>query len=83
MHFSAIERVLAGIAAAYLAYRLWTGMQIGIIYGDGDNDVHAKTHPTAYALTAAASMFAITILSLIAIGPTIVEQLIRMLAHTR
>jgi hypothetical protein len=36
------------------------------MYGDGDRDVHADTHPTAYALTMVSYMMIIGLLGYIA-----------------
>jgi hypothetical protein len=63
-----MDRVLAGLAAGYFAYRLWSGWGDGVIYGDGDEDVHADKHPTAFVLTALSVVFVIAILTFIAIG---------------
>jgi hypothetical protein len=49
------DRILAGLAAAYFAYRLWSGWGEGIIDGDGDEDVRADEHPTAFVLWPSAS----------------------------
>jgi hypothetical protein len=62
------DRVLAALAAAYFAYRLWSGWGEGIIYGDGDMDVRADEHPTAFALTALSIVLVVAILACIAIG---------------
>jgi hypothetical protein len=62
------DRILAGMVAVYFAYRLWSGWGDGIIYGDGDMDVHADQHPTAFVLTALASIAVITICACIALG---------------
>jgi hypothetical protein len=63
-----VDRILAGAAAAYFAHRLWSGWSEGIIYGDGDMDVHADRHPTAFVLTALASIAVIVICACIALG---------------
>jgi hypothetical protein len=63
-----IDRVLAGLAAAYSAYRLWTGARDGIVYGDGDRKVQADTHPAAYVLTMLSLMLLVGLLGYIAIG---------------
>jgi hypothetical protein len=55
------DRLIAGLAAAYFAYRLWSGWGEGVIYGDGDNDVHADEHPTAFVLTALSVVMVIAI----------------------
>jgi hypothetical protein len=68
MPMTVAERILAGIVAAYFAYRLWSGWAGGIIYGDGDMDVHADQHPTAFVLTALASIAVIAICVCIAVG---------------
>jgi hypothetical protein len=52
MHIST-DRIIAGLAAAYFAYRLWSGWGDGTIYGDGNMDVHADKHPTTFVLTVA------------------------------
>ncbi len=67
------DRILAGIAAAYFAYRLWSGWGDGIIYGDGDMDVRADEHPTAFVLTAISSIILIVICVCIALGPDAVS----------
>jgi hypothetical protein len=68
MPMTAADRILAGLVAAYFAYRLWSGWGEGIIYGDGDMDVHADRHPTAFVLTALASIAVIVICACIALG---------------
>jgi hypothetical protein len=65
------DRIIAGAAAAYLACRLWSGWGAGVIYGDGDDDVHADQHPTAFALTALSAVMVIAILGIIAFGSSI------------
>jgi hypothetical protein len=62
------DRIIAGAAAAYFAYRLWSGWGEGVIYGDGDEDVYADKHPTAFVLTALSVVMAIAILASIALG---------------
>jgi spore coat protein U-like protein len=62
------DRMLAGMAAAYFAYRLWSGWGEGIIYGDGDMDVRVNEHPTAFVLTALSIILVVVILACIAIG---------------
>ena len=63
-----MDRALAGAAAAYFAYRLWAGWGDGIIYGDGDQDVRADEHPSAFVLTALSVIFVIVVLGCIAVG---------------
>ena len=65
---SSTDRIIAGAAALYFGYRLLSGMSVGVMYGDGDRDVHAETHPTAYALTIVSYIFLIGICAYIAIG---------------
>jgi hypothetical protein len=74
-----MDRVLAGLAAGYFAYRLWSGWGDGVIYGDGDEDVHADKHPTAFVLTALSVVFVIAILTFIAIG----SHMIKLVAVTK
>jgi hypothetical protein len=62
------DRILASLAAAYFAYRLWSGWGDGIIYGDGDVDVRADEHPTAFTLTALSVILVIALLACIAVG---------------
>jgi hypothetical protein len=62
------DRILAGLAAAYFAYRLWSGWGEGIIFGDGDEDVRADEHPTAFVLTALSVILLIAMLGCIALG---------------
>jgi hypothetical protein len=64
-----MDRILAGLAAGYFAYRLWSGWGDGVIYGDGDEDVRADEHPTAFVLTALSVVLVIAILTCIAVGP--------------
>jgi hypothetical protein len=71
MHFSITERFLAGLAAAYFGYRVWTGMTHGIMFGDGDQDVHPDTHPVAFSLTAVTSAAVAVLCAYIALGPSI------------
>ncbi len=70
-HLTTADRVLVGLVAVYFAYRLWSGWGDGVIYGDGDMDVHADEHPAAFVLTALSVMMVIVICSIIAIGPSI------------
>jgi hypothetical protein len=65
------DRVIAGVTAAYFAYRLWSGWGEGVIYGDGDNDVHAGEHPTAFVLTALSVVMVVAILVIIALGSSV------------
>jgi hypothetical protein len=73
MPMTIAERILAGLVAVYFAYRLWSGWGEGVIYGDGDMDVHADQHPTAFVLTALASIAVIAICACIALGPDAVS----------
>jgi hypothetical protein len=73
MHVTTAERILAGIVAAYFAYRLWSGWGDGIIYGDGDMDVHADQHPTAFVLTALTTIAVIAICACLALGSDAVK----------
>ncbi len=70
-HLTTADRILVGIVAVYFAYRLWSGWGDGVIYGDGDMDVHADEHPTAFVLTAVSVVMVIVICSIVAIGPSI------------
>jgi hypothetical protein len=65
------DRIIAGAAAAYFAYRLWSGWGGGVIYGDGDEDVYADRHPTAFVLTALSVVMVIAILTIIAFGSSL------------
>jgi hypothetical protein len=65
------DRIVAGVAAAYFAYRLWSGWGVGVVYGDGDNDVHADKHPTAFVLTALSVLMIIAIFLVIALGSSV------------
>ena len=67
------ERMIAGLAAAYFTYRLWSGFGAGIIDGDGDMDVHADRHPIAFALTAMSFVVLIIICSAIALWPAALD----------
>jgi hypothetical protein len=69
MHITSIDRIIAGLAAAYLGYRLWSGWSVGIHYGDGDMEVHADQHPTAFVLTVLSSLLLIAILAYLALAP--------------
>lgn len=69
MHLTYADRIVAGIFAAYTAYRLWSGWGDGIIYGDGDMDVSAAEHPTIFVVTAFSIIFTIAILVYLALGP--------------
>jgi hypothetical protein len=73
MHMTMADRILAGMVAAYFAYRLWSGWGAGIIYGDGDMDVHADKHPTAFVLTAIGSVLVIALLAFLALGPNAIN----------
>jgi hypothetical protein len=68
MQLTSTDRIIAGLAAAYFAYRLWSGWGAGIIYGDGDPDVHADKNLTAFVLTALTTVLIIALLACIAIG---------------
>jgi hypothetical protein len=68
MHMTSTDRIIAGLAAAYFAYRLWSGWGDGIIYGDGDMDVHADKHPAAFVLTAVIIVAIIALCASIAVG---------------
>jgi len=46
-HLTATDGIIAGLFAAYTAYRLWSGWGDGVIYGDGDDDVRADEQSTA------------------------------------
>jgi hypothetical protein len=63
------DRIVACLFAAYTAYRLWSGWNVGMIDGDGDLDVSVEEHPTAFVLTALSIIFTITILVYFALGP--------------
>jgi hypothetical protein len=65
------DRIIAGAAAAYVAYRLRSGWGEGVIYGDGDNDVHADQHPTAFVLTALSVVMVMAILTTITLGSSV------------
>jgi hypothetical protein len=67
-HITVADRVLVGLVAAYFAYRLWSGWGEGVIYGDGDMDVHADEHPTAFVLTALSVVMVIVICLVVALG---------------
>jgi hypothetical protein len=67
-HITVADRILAGLVAAYFAYRLWSGWGEGVIYGDGDPDVRADDHPTAFVLTALSVVMVIAICLIIALG---------------
>ena len=67
-HITDADRILVGLVAAYLAYRLWSGWGEGVIYGDGDMDVHADEHPSAFVLTALSVVMVIVICLIIALG---------------
>jgi hypothetical protein len=62
------DRILAGLAAACFAYRLWSGWGEDVIYGYGDEDVRADEHPTAFVLTALSVILLIVIFGCIAVG---------------
>lgn len=79
MQITGTDRVLAALVAVYMAYRLWSGIKIGIVYGDGDRDVHAESHPTAYVLTALSCLLVIAILSYIALGQAAVATILMWL----
>lgn len=81
VHLTETDRILAGLAAAYMAYRLWSGMKVGVVYGDGDRDVHAETHPTAYVLTALSCVLVIAILGYVAIGQAGVATILTWLGR--
>jgi hypothetical protein len=49
------DRILAGLAAAYFAYRLWSGWGEGIIDGDGDEDVRASIRQRLFLRPSASS----------------------------
>lgn len=68
MQLSSGDRVIAGIAAAYFAYGLWSGVNAGIIDGEGDEDVHADHHPAAFVLTALSMALVVAVLAIIALG---------------
>jgi hypothetical protein len=74
-HLTTADRILAGLVAAYFAYRLWSGWGDGVIYGDGDMDVRADEHPTAFVLTALSVVLVIALLACIAVGSD-AEQLV-------
>jgi hypothetical protein len=65
------DRILVGLVAVYFAYRLWSGWGDGVIYGDGDDDVHANEHPTAFVLTALSVVMVIVVCSIIALGSSV------------
>lgn len=67
-HLTIANRILFGLVAAYFAYRLWSGWGEGVIYGDGDEDVRADEHPTAFVLTALSVVLLIVLFSCIAVG---------------
>jgi hypothetical protein len=69
MHITLADRIIAALAAAYLGYRLWSGWSVGVQYGDGDMDVHADQHPTAFVLTVLSSILLIAILACLALVP--------------
>jgi hypothetical protein len=68
MHVTSADRIIAALAAVYFAYRLWSGWGAGIIYGDGDMDVHADKHPAAFVLTALSVLVIIALCTCIALG---------------
>lgn len=84
MQPSSGDRVIAGLAAAYFAYRLWSGLNAGIIAGEGDDDVHADHHPTAFVLTALSMVLLVGVLAIIALGPNAADvgQMIAWLAKS-
>jgi hypothetical protein len=67
------DRIVAGAAALYFAYRLWCGWGEGIIYGDGDMDVHADKHPAAFVLTAVTIIIVIALCASIALGASVID----------
>jgi hypothetical protein len=73
-HITVADRVLVGLVAAYFAYRLWSGWGEGVIYGDGDMDVHADEHPTAFVLTALSVVMVIVICLIIALGSSFTDM---------
>jgi hypothetical protein len=79
MMLTPTDRIIAGLGAAYFAYRLWSGWGEGVIYGDGDEDVRADEHPTAFVLTALSAVMVIVICSIIALGSS-VGDLIALIA---
>lgn len=79
MQITLIERIVAGLAAAHFAYRLWSGLNAGVIDGEGDMDVHADRDPTAFALTALMMVVLVALLAGIALGPNIID-IARMIA---
>jgi hypothetical protein len=65
------DRIIACLGAVYFAYRLWSGWGEGIIYGDGDDDVHSDQHSTAFVLTALSVVMVIVICSILALGSSV------------
>jgi hypothetical protein len=68
MHVAFADRIIASLFAAYAAHRLWSGWGNGIIYGDGDEDLRADEHPTAFVLTAFSILLVIGALTCITVG---------------
>jgi hypothetical protein len=64
------DRILTGLVAAYFAYRLWLGLGLGegVIYGDGDMNVHADELPTGFVRTALSVVLLIAVLTCIVVG---------------
>jgi hypothetical protein len=73
LHLTWADRIIASLAAAYFAYRLWSGLDAGVIDGEGDMDVHADHHPMAFVLTALSMVLLVAILVVIALGPNAVD----------
>jgi hypothetical protein len=68
MILTSADRIIAALFAVYTAYRLWSGWGDGVIYGDGDDDVRADEHPTAFVVTALSVVLIIGTLTCVAIG---------------
>jgi hypothetical protein len=68
VHLSSTDRVMGGLACAYICYRVISAVRTGIYYGDGDRDVDVARNPVAFALTiimaiVVALLFAVLVLS--------------------
>jgi hypothetical protein len=69
MSVTAGDGIVVALAGVYFCYRVVTALNTGIFYGDGDMDVHADEHPTAFALTVLSAIFAIVVCAFIAVRP--------------
>lgn len=69
MHLTITDRVLAGLACAYFAWRVVAAVRTGVYAGDGDLDVHAERNPGAFALTVVSGILVAALLAFLLVMP--------------